>query len=145
MLSRSHGLLIAGVRSSPDEWWPGRGARHATFRAAFVQLLLIVIPLGVVATASRAGILVAICACMAIVLLCAANQMMASARYFTGSLVVAAALASMLGVLQSAQARLAGLTVQSALEDGRWRHWRICCQLARTSGKAVVASAPIAM
>lgn len=118
------GLLIAGVRSLPDEWWPGRGDRLATFRAAFVQMLLIVIPLGVVASASRAGILVVICACMAIVLLCAANQMMAAARYFTGSLVVAAALASMLGVLQSAQARLSGLTVQSALEDGRWRHWR---------------------
>ncbi|HET6423011.1 MAG TPA: O-antigen ligase family protein [Planctomycetaceae bacterium] len=118
------GLLVAGLRQSPGEWWPGNDDRRLTARAGLIQLLLIVIPLGVLASVSRGGILAAGAASVALVVLFVATPSAFMIRYFLGSLLVAVVLAGTLGVWQLAQSRFEGMSVQTVLEEGRSRHWR---------------------
>lgn len=65
------GLMVAGIRRSPDEWWRPTVGRHPTVRAGLVLVSLAVITLGIVATASRGGIIAGAIACLAFVALCA--------------------------------------------------------------------------
>jgi tetratricopeptide (TPR) repeat protein len=118
------GLMIAGIRRSPNEWWPPRDGRQPSVRAGLVQVLLIAIPMGIMAAASRGGIVAGVIACSAIFALCAWRQRMSLARYYITTIIVSALLSLVFGVWELANSRFEGFTFQSVLSDSRWKHWR---------------------
>ncbi len=119
------GLLIACVRHSPGEWWPPRSSEErSSLRAAVVQLLLVIVPVGVIATVSRGGILFAGVAFLAVVFLSTKTLQTSVVRHLMTALVVGGILAASLGMWQLAQSRFDGFDLTDATEDGRWRHWR---------------------
>ncbi len=124
-LAAAVGLLVACVRQSPDEWWPPRSpGERSSLRAALVQLLVIIVPAGVIATLSRGGILSAGLAFAAVVLLCVNTSQFSATRHLMTAIVCGLVLAASLGMWQLAQSRFSGFDLVDAREDGRWRHWR---------------------
>ncbi len=124
-LAAALGLLFAGVRESPYEWWPPRSSDdRPTWRAALVQLLLVAIPIGVIATASRGGILSAAGAFVVLIAFAFRTRQTSIVRLLMTSVVIGSILAASLGMWQLARARFDGFSLAAATEEGRWRHWR---------------------
>ncbi len=119
------GLLVAGLRRAPDEWWPSRSQdSQPTFRAGIVQVLLLALAAGVIATVSRGGIVACIAAAVVMIVTCLAMRATFIARQMMTLLIGGAVLAASLGMWQLAQSRFDQLDWRGAMEDGRWRHWQ---------------------